>query len=158
MALSLAVSILKDPVLAEDVLQEAFIKVFRKIGGFQGNSSFKTWLYRIVVNTSYNALKKQDQQSRLEANAAAQMDLSVAAPQPVQRAERKQYILAVLNSLKPDEALTLRLFYLGELSIVEIRQITGFSKGKIKTNLHRGRKNFEEGLRKLLGAEIHELL
>ena len=59
LSLSLAHSIMKDPDKAEDVLQDAFIKVYEKAGSFKHQSAFSSWLYRIVVNTAYNALKKE---------------------------------------------------------------------------------------------------
>ena len=58
-ALSLAISIVKDKALAEDILQEVFIRVYHKLSGFRFQSSFATWLYRIVVRSCYNELKKK---------------------------------------------------------------------------------------------------
>lgn len=53
-SLSLASSIIKDSSIAEDVVQDVFIKVYHKLDTFSFKSSFATWLYRIVVNTCYN--------------------------------------------------------------------------------------------------------
>ena len=72
--------------------------------------------------------------------------------------EQKKFINLALNRIKADEALILRLFYLYEHTILEIREITGFSKSKIKVDLHRGRKNMELQLQKMLGNEIRQLL
>ena len=58
-ALSLAVTVLKDKMQAEDVLQDAFIRVYEKIRSFKYESTFYTWMYRIVVNHCYNELRKR---------------------------------------------------------------------------------------------------
>ena len=59
--------------------------------------------------------------------------------------------------MKADEALVLRLFYLSELKVEEVEQITGFGKSKVKVSLHRGRKNLAEILKQTLGKEIEDL-
>ncbi|WP_258539105.1 RNA polymerase sigma factor [Flagellimonas abyssi] len=59
LSLSLAHSIVKDRDKAEDVLQDAFIKVYKKAGSFKQQSAFSSWLYRIVVNTAYNPFKRK---------------------------------------------------------------------------------------------------
>ena len=59
--------------------------------------------------------------------------------------------------MKADEALVLRLFYLSELKIEEVMQVTGFGKSKVKVTLHRGRKNLANILEKQLGKEIEDI-
>ena len=154
-ALSLVRSILKDPVRSEDVLQDAFIKVFKNLKTFKFNAAFSTWLYRIVVNTSYNELKRNKPFIALEATTAE--SLKIEAKQ-LTEADQKKYINLVLDQMKPDEALVLRLHYLNELKIKEIEAITDFSTSKIKVSLHRGRENFHSKLKRLLGKDIKHLL
>ncbi len=72
--------------------------------------------------------------------------------------ERKKYILLALQRLRPDESLALRLFYLCELSIDEMAEITGFGTSKIKVDLHRGRDNLYFHLKRMLGDEMNQLL
>jgi len=156
--LTLACSILKDRILAEDVLQEALIKVYHKIRQFKEKSSFRTWLYRIVINTSYNALKKQQAYRQLKETATPQKAKGIDSGTHVNIQDQKKYIQLALNQLKADEALVLRLYYLCEFSVAEISEATGFRKSKIKTNLFRGRNNLKQQLNKLLGNELKELL
>lgn len=158
-SLSLAVSIIKDETQAEDILQEVFIKVYEKIGSFKFRSNFSTWLYRIVVNTGYNELKKQKIKVDLE-------DIDVESYQPagdhgmeaISSQDQKKYINLAFKKMRPDEALVLKLFYLCDLQIREIQEITGFKQSKIKVDLHRGRENFHFRLKQLLGGEINQLL
>lgn len=155
-SLSLACSILKDQVRAEDALQEAFIKVYQKLHTFREDANFSTWLYRIVVNTSYNHLKKRKNHTRL--SEISKMHLENTERNILKENDQKKYICLALDQLRPDEALVIRLFYLCELKISEIKKITGFKESKIKVDLHRGRNNLHAELKKIMGKEIDMLL
>ncbi len=139
------------------MLQDVLIKVFHKLNTFKFKSAFSTWLYRIVVNTSYNELKKQKSTISLYEDT----DFLVALIEDkdfLKESDQKQYINKALALLRTDEALVLRLFYLCELSIKEIENVTRFKKSKIKVDLHRGRENLNFHLTQLLGEDIKYLL
>lgn len=158
-SLSLACSILKDKEKAEDVLQNAFMKVFQKANSFKHQSAFSSWLYRIVVNTAYNELKRTKSYLDLDdLNSTESLVNDKSAIQYLKEEEQKKYVILALNRLKPDEALVLRLFYLCDMSLKEVQQITNFTSSKIKVVLHRGRKNMEIALRGLLGNQLKDLL
>ena len=158
-SLTLACSILKDNILAEDAVQTAFIKVFEKLKTFKQDSKFSTWLYRIVINTAYNLLKQQKNHKQIDILSDSIFECEEKSGAKIlAEYEQKKYIDLALNRIKSDEALILRLFYLYEHTILEIKEITGFSKSKIKVDLHRGRKNMEQQLQKMLGNEIIQLL
>lgn len=156
-SLSLACSILKDEDKAEDALQDAFVKVFEKIETFNFNAAFSTWLYRIVINTSYNELKKNRSHTILSQVSLEESDGNQALD-TFKVESQKKFIRIALKRLRNDEALILRLFYLCDLKIKEIEDITGFRSSKIKVDLHRGRNNLNNELKKMLGTEIHDLL
>ncbi len=153
-AFALACSILKEPELAEDVLQEVFLKAFQKIRSFKYQSSFYTWLYRIVVNRCYNELRRNKGRRTEALENISELEKGTDLPDPN---NVNEYVILALNQMKADEALVLRLFYLSELSIEEVIQVTGFGKSKVKVSLHRGRKNLADLLRKYLGKEIEDL-
>ncbi len=157
-SLSLAYSILKNKSLAEDVLQDVFIKVFNKLKTFKFKSSFSTWLYRIVVNTSFNELKKQKSNISLNEDNYDNLFIPTLDRDYMKETDQKLYINKALLLLRPDETLVLRLFYLCELSIKEIEGITKFKASKIKVDLHRGRENLNFQLKQLLGDDIKYLL
>jgi len=158
-SLTLACSILKDHAIAEDAVQMAFINVYHKLHTFKQKSKFSTWLYRIVVNTSYNMLKQQKPYADINTDAVLNLEITKQNEEGIlKHADQKKYIMLALEAIKIDEALVLRLFYLYEYKIPEIQDINGFSKSKIKVNLHRGRINFEDQLQKLLGDEINNIL
>lgn len=138
---SLACSIVKDEDEAQDMLQEAFLKVFKNIKKFRFDSSFATWLYRIVVNTCLNAKEKDRKHvfepiSETETNEIGEN----SGLDSLLENERKMYISKALSRLKAEEALLIRLYYLCDLSIAEIKEVTDFSESNIKVILHRGRK------------------
>lgn len=153
-AFSLACSIVKDRALAEDVLQEVFLKVFDKIKTFNYQSSLYTWLYRIVVNRCFNELRRKRNlpQSLFKTSSSKEEAAKMADTN-----NRKQVIYSALDQMKPDEALVLRLFYLSELTIAEVMEVTSFSKSKVKVTLHRARKNLAKLLKNQLGKEIEDL-
>lgn len=152
-AFSLACSIVKDRQLAEDILQEVFIKLIDKIKTFKYQSTFYTWFYRIVVNQCYNTLRKRQRFSTLE---AVTLEPEIIEDKAVTN-DLRQLINNALNRMKPDEALVLRLFYLSELKIEEVVQITGFSVSKVKVTLHRARKNLATLLKQIFGKELADL-
>ena len=153
-SLSLACSILKDRTLAEDVLQDTFLQVYTKIGSFKYQSAFYTWLYRIVVNKCYNELRKKSRKEvEVEELKLGEDYLSVETDLQ----DRRTIIQTALDSLKPDESLVLRLFYLSELKTEEVAEVTNFSLSKVKVTLHRARKSLATVLKEKFGKEIEEL-
>lgn len=153
---SLACSILRNEQEAEDALQESFLRVFKNIRKFRGQSAFSTWLYRIVVNTCLTSAKKQLKRGLIE-NIDAYQDKKVSHEKSgldeLIDSERSAIINSALKTLKTDEVLLLRLFYLAERDIKEIMEITGFKESKIKVSLHRARKNLSVQLKKIVGNE-----
>lgn len=159
MSLSLACSILKDEAAAEDALQEAFLKVFKNIDRFRFDALFSTWLYRIVVNTCLHAKEKQKDHLHAEISHDNVGEVEQRGGlEALLDYERKNYIEKALNQMKSEEALLLRLYYLCDLSIGDIKDVTDFSESNIKVLLHRGRKNMFEILDKLTGNDLKSLL
>ena len=158
-SLTIACSIVKDEEEAQDALQDAFMKVYKHLHKFNFESSFSTWLYRILINTCYTALekKKRRKTSSMEEPFINEIPDAGSANQ-LREKERSVYIKNVLTTMKPREALVLKLHYLGEQSISEMAAITELSPANIKVILHRARKSFHADLDKLLGSEKHDLL
>ncbi|MEM1338756.1 MAG: RNA polymerase sigma factor [Bacteroidota bacterium] len=154
-SLSVIRSILKDPIRSEDVLQDAFMKVYKNLSTFRFDASFSSWLYRIMVNTSYNELRKN---KKYTAFYIENINKILVEQNELKLNDQRKFINRVLDTMKPDEALVLRLHYLSELKIKEIEEITGFKSSKIKVDLHRGRNNFHYKLEKILGKDINYLL
>lgn len=150
---TLACSILRNDQDAEDALQEAFIKAFRSIGKFRFESAFSTWLYKIVVNACMNTRNKKWAENETISESHLILHTETGH-EKLSDSERSRIVHQVLEHLKINEALLLRLYYLSELSIQEIKIITGFKESKIKVTLMRARKHFGDAMRKAYGHEF----
>lgn len=158
---ALACTILPRKADAEDALQESFIKAFRGLANFKGKSQFSTWLYRIVVNTCYDRkaqLQTAPFQNDTPSRVYEQIQDFNSPSSPMDRQDKKNIINRIMSHLKAEEALLLRLYYLSELSIAEIQEVTGYKNSRVKVTLYRARNNFRKHLVRIFGTEIeHEL-
>lgn len=150
---------LHDPVEALDVAQEAFIKAYRALPSFRGDSAFYTWLYRIAINTAKNHLVAQSRRppaDDIDAQDAEQFGgetglKDYATPERMlMRDEIEQTIAAAIEAL-PDElrtAITLR--ELEGLSYEEIAQAMECPIGTVRSRIFRAREAIEARLAPLL--------
>lgn len=160
MAYSIAISIVKNTQIAEEVTQDAFLKAYRSLYQFEHRSKFSTWLYKIVTNEGFKRLRKKDLKyidDVNELNGINYSDINNSISQ-LTELEQKYYINKTLEKLTPNDSLILRLFYLDEKNLKEIGEITGFSRTNIKTILHRARKRLYIELKSELKHEIKSLL
>lgn len=150
MAYTIAISVLKNEFVAEEVVQDAFVKAFRNLDSFQRQSKFSTWFYRIVTNEALMRLKilKKD---ILEFNPGYEEDIyDETIDIDIMHEDRKYLVNEALNLLPPKESLVIRLFYLEEERIKAICEITGWSEANVKVLLHRARKNMFIALHQLM--------
>jgi len=152
MAFSIAISVVKDEFLSEEVVQEAFMKAFDKMGSFKRKGKFSTWFYRIIVNIAFRKLDKEKKWKN-EPLVAVEDVVDDSVLNQLEQDERKYYINETLKVMNPNESLALRLFYLEELSLKELKDVTGWSDSKVKVILHRARKSFYSQLSSLLKHE-----
>ena len=148
---ALAWRLLDDPSEACDVVQEVFLKVFRNIRAFRGQSSLKTWIYRITVNEAHNARRWFFRHRRREVELDADPDESRNRKEsiaddclsPFEAAfERERHVMieAALEKISPifREAVVLRDII--DMSYKEIAEILGVSLGTVKSRILRGRE------------------
>lgn len=158
---SLVCRLLDDPSEAPDVVQEVFLKVFRNIGSFRGNSSLKTWMYRIAYNEAWNhrrwftrhrkqeiGLEREDEdtpgfQEILHDSGRSAFDM-------VADAETHALIEEALAVLNPVFRAAVILRDIEDLSYEEIAEVLGVSLGTVKSRILRGR----EALRKALTSRL----
>jgi RNA polymerase sigma-70 factor (ECF subfamily) len=154
MVYSIAIKILRDAAEANDIAQDSFIKAYRQIDKFEGKSKFSTWLYTITYRTAVTRLNDK----RVE---TVSMDLEVdeiANDLPdqfdqLQAKQVKHYVKKAIETLPPIDATLVTLYYINDLPIKEIEEITGMSKPNIKIKLFRARKVLEHKLKFLLDNE-----
>ena len=160
---ALALRLLDDQGDACDVVQEVFLKVFRNVGNFRGQSSLKTWIYRITVNEAHNARRWFFRHRRAEVELDKTPDdarnLSEVIPDrsrsPYDEAvDREQHsmIEAALERINPifREAVVLR--DITDLAYEEIAEVLGVSLGTVKSRILRGREALREELAGSLSA------
>jgi len=155
MAYSVAMSIVKQEHLAEEVVQDAFMVCYQSLGKFKGQSKFSTWLYRIVVNIAFGMLRKQKQTTEVFDLDMHNISFDENAFNMLVKKERERIIQESLLKIAANEALGLRLFYLEELSIAEIREITGWTAANIKVVLFRARKSLYAVVSKLMKEDYY---
>ncbi|MFP4147797.1 MAG: RNA polymerase sigma factor RpoE [Halorhodospira sp.] len=152
----------RDPQEALDVAQEAFIKAYRALPGFRGESSFYTWLYRIGVNTAKNHLVAQGRRppdSDVDAQDAERYDIDTMLREqdtPEAEAYRDEVERTVINAIAdlPEElrtAVTLR--ELEGMSYQEIAQVMECPVGTVRSRIFRAREAIDKRLQPLMGDE-----
>ncbi len=158
---NLVLRLVSDPSDANDVVQEVFLKVFRKIAAFRGDSSLKTWIYRIAVNEAYNYQRwfsrHRKQEIGLETDDSSGFTyfqkLSDPARSPFDcAAEQEQHALIerALDGLSPSFRAAVVLRDIEELSYEEIADVLQVALGTVKSRILRGR----EALRKELAGRL----
>jgi RNA polymerase sigma-70 factor (ECF subfamily) len=157
---NLVYRLLNDPSDANDAVQEVFLKVFRNIGSFRGQSSLKTWVYRIAVNEAHNHRrwfcrhrKQEIGLERDEDERSYQETLSDPGPSPFQAAaddEARQILESVMQGLNPTFRAALVLRDIEDLGYEEIADILQINLGTVKSRIMRGR----EALRRALTARL----
>ena len=142
---------------SEDITQEVFIKALQSLHKFKGDSSLKTWLYRITVNTCINAKRKRSifsVFSRVDLKDYEELGEDLNTPDRVlQDAEFEQRFLKVLSKLPEKQRETFALRYFDDLSYEEISNILGTSVGGLKANYFQATKKISEILKKEMKDE-----
>jgi RNA polymerase sigma-70 factor (ECF subfamily) len=126
---------------AEDIAQEAFVRVFQSLGSFRGEASFGTWLYRIVTNLSLNSVRHKKRKASYEMES---FDIgSIPAGPSPDGAEAKDvamHIERALHELPTLQRAVVILRHLNGLTTRQVSNILRCSEGTVKTHLHRGLK------------------
>jgi len=128
---------------ASDLAQDAFIRAYRALGKFKGESSLSTWLYRIAVNVCLNRMAlKTPSFEAIEADR--HLDTRGERPdEPVYRAERAELVKAAIARLPRKQRATLILRVYHELPHDEIARILGSSVGAVKANFFHALNNLK---------------
>lgn len=144
---------------AEDVLQEAFIRAFRAIRGFKGNSKFSTWLYRITVN--FAAMKRRSQRTNVDSldepiqtkDGEISREIMDSTEDPLDTLLTKEvgeYIDEAVSNLSPTNRAVFVLRHVEGLSTEETQEILGISIPAVKSRLHRTRLVLQQELMRLV--------
>ncbi|TDE53256.1 RNA polymerase sigma factor [Flavobacterium sp. GT3P67] len=156
---TLALRMLKNKEEAEEVSQDTFIKVFKSLNKFKGDSKFSSWIYRITYNNCLDALKKYKQEYQWvtidEFTERQVVTLDNAFDALVEK-EQQQAIEDCLQRLPNEDSFLLTLYYFEEQSLDEISKIMGLTANNVKVKLFRSRKKLTSILKERLEPEIIE--
>jgi RNA polymerase sigma factor (sigma-70 family) len=154
---TLSLKMLQSREEAEEVSQDAFIKVYKSLHKFKSESKFSTWLYKITYNACLDRLRSKKRTTSLvsfddfeEQEAVSLMNVL----NTIEERERKQLIQNCLNLLPGEESFLLTLYYFQENSLREISKIMGINENNLKIKLFRSRRKLTGILKTQLEPEI----
>jgi len=156
---TLALRMMKHREEAEEVAQDTFIKVYKSLNKFKGDSKFSTWIYRVAYNTCLDRIKKNKrQQYTVEINEYTEHQVKTMdnALDQMEAKEREQSIQDCLALLPSEDSFLLTLYYFEEQSLEEIGKVVGLKPNNVKVKLFRGRKKLATILKKTLDNETIE--
>lgn len=139
--------LVNDRTAAEDITQEVFLKVYKHLSAFRGDSRIETWLYRIAVNESKRYLRSGVFRKRFfasQANRVACADIE----KEVMRKDEQAALSRLIDTLPFRHKQVLILHYYEELRVETIAEILGITPGAVYTRLHRAREKLKALMRK----------
>lgn len=150
-AYTIAYKILQNRPEAEEAAQDSFIKAYHHLAGFNRQSKFSTWFYRIVFNTAITYKRKSRHQFQsIENTAEAHIQENDST---LEKTDKKKYLDQALMRLNESDRAALTLFYLDEFSLDEIAEIMSMQSNTIKVRIHRARQRLADELKSILSHE-----
>jgi len=156
---TLALRMVKNREEAEEVSQDTFLKVFKSLNKFKGDSKFSTWIYRVGYNTSLDRIKKNKRAQRtvtIDEFTEHQIKTLDNALDNMEMEERKLAIQNCLQLLPSEDGYLITLYYFEELSLEEISKIIDITVNNVKVKLYRSRKKLATILKQRIEPEIIE--
>jgi RNA polymerase sigma-70 factor (ECF subfamily) len=156
---SLALSILRNREDAEEALQDAFVRAYNGLAGFEGASTFATWFYRILYNVCMTSLGRKRKESMFV--DAERGDAPDPAAEPEIPGDYSGWeirdltarIRALLPRLPEKYSSIITMFYIQDLTYTEIAEVTGFPPGTVKTHLFRARRILQREVSREIDSE-----
>ncbi|KZS40370.1 RNA polymerase [Aquimarina aggregata] len=142
---------------AEEIAQDSFIKAFKSLKNYRGDSKFSTWLYTIAYRKSLDAIKSKNRvltSELIEEIGEGDIALVSDALSYLQAKERKEMISNSILKLPEDEAVIVTLYYFEEKSVKEIVEIVDLTADNVKIKLYRSRKKLYSILKHHILPEI----
>ena len=151
--ISTAFKFVKDVQIAEDIVQDSFIKAFNALESFREDSSFYTWIYRITVNTSKNFLVSKKRKSELlnsdlseEASYEIEPVETYSPEDLLQATQLQKVITETFDQLGEDTRTALTLRELDGLSYEQIADVVNCPVGTVRSRIFRGREVIDEAI------------
>jgi RNA polymerase sigma-70 factor (ECF subfamily) len=139
--------LVSDPTIAEDMISEVFLDVWRQAGRFEGRSAVSTWLLSIARFKALSALRKRSDEELDEETAEAIPDTADTPEEAVQKKDKSEILRECLKSLSPEHREIVDLVYYHEKSVEEVAEIVGIPENTVKTRMFYARKRLSELLK-----------
>ena len=158
---TLVMRMIKSREDAEEVAQDIFVKAYRSLADFRGESKFSTWLYTIVNTTCITFLRKK----KLEVHSldnekvfdVADSKDSGFSANMIEQKSRVRMVNEAIAMLNPDDAEIITLFYKAEQNLEEIARILAIESNTAKVRLHRARGRLKEKMEKHFSEEVKNI-
>ncbi len=148
---TIAMKILQNRPDAEEAAQDSFIKAYHNLKGFNRQSKFSTWLYRIAFNTAITYKRKQRQKFQDIENTV--IVYQQEAEGMLEKTDKQKYLNQAMANLNAADRTALTLFYMQEFSLEEIAEIMNMQANTVKVRIHRARQRVGEELKNILQKE-----
>lgn len=136
-ALALARRLLRDETEAEEVAQDAFLRAWSALPGFRAESSFGTWLHRIVYRRALDRLDSLRARRRHESAAPSWPEEGAASATPEDAGDER--VRRLVEALPAAQRAAVTLFYFEDRSVQDAARVLGMHENTLKTHLHRAR-------------------
>jgi len=154
-AFTIAMRILQSRPDAEEAAQDAFVKAYHNLARFNREAKFSTWLYRIVFNTAVSYRRKQKKELQSIENTIVAYDQD--SEKMLEKKDKSRFLQMGLAKLNEADRVAITLFYLKEMSLEEIGNITGMMPNTVKVRIHRARLRLAEEMKNILSHEALSL-
>ena len=138
---------------AQDILQDTFVRVWEKSHQFKGNSSVKTWIFRIAINLSYTHLKRR---KRWGFSILDEIKSLVSGSDPVAETEKWYYATLLeksLTTLTPRQHAVVVARIYKDLPFAQIAEAVGCSENSAKVHFHEGKKRIDTYIKRQVGSD-----
>ena len=139
--------LVSNPTLAEDLISEVFLDVWRQAGRFEARSAVSTWLLAIARFKALSALRKRPNVELTDEMAEAVEDVSDTPDVALQKKDKGEILRECLKSLSPEHREVIDLVYYHEKSVEEVAGIVGVPENTVKTRMFYARKRLSEMLK-----------
>ena len=149
----LAVRLTGDPHAAEDLMQEALLKAVRFCGTFRGESSFSTWMTRIVIHAFRDSLANKERRIVVE-QPSDQLEETLPSPLFIaQSRDMAEHIAALISSLPARQREVLVLTAYEHLTTAQAAEVLGLTEQNVRTTLHYARQKLRQQLAPYLNPD-----
>ena len=139
---NVALRIMKEPSLSEDMAQEAFLKAYRLLSGFRGDSAFSTWLYRVTANVCLSEIARRNRGQEVALGPEHDREIASHA-EHAETTDLAEALARCVTKLSPRYKNIITLYYFKEKAYDEIAQALKVPIGTLKTWMYRARNELK---------------